>query len=280
MLSYRHGFHAGNHADVLKHLVLSEALRYLVAKPAPLRYIDTHAGPGGCALGGGFSARTGEFLGGIGRLWAAADLPEPLRRYRELVGGFNAGAALERYPGSPLVASALLRAEDRGFLFELHPADATELDAALGSDRRFRVSRADGLAALRGLVPPPGRRALVLVDPPYERDEEYDAVVEAVDDARRRFPGGCYAVWYPVLAKDAARFLPERILSLGDGARTRIELRVAPEPADGWGMFGSGLAVLNPPWGLKAVLEECLPYLAGALGNDGAGRASFSWDGD
>lgn len=278
MLSYRHGFHAGNHADVLKHLVLSEALRYLVGKPAPLRYVDTHAGPGSSSLGSGFSARTGEFLEGIGRIWAAGDLPIPLRRYRDLVGGFNPGGTLERYPGSPLIASALLRGEDRGFLFELHPADATELEAALGSDRRFRIAKADGLAGLRGLVPPPDRRAFVLVDPPYERDEEYDAVVEAVDDARRRFPGGCYAVWYPVLTKDAARFLPERILSLGNGTRTRIELRVGPESGDGWGMFGSGLAVLNPPWGLKAVLEESLPYLAGALGNHGTGSASFSWD--
>ncbi len=278
MLSYRHCFHAGNHADVLKHLVLSEALRYLVGKPAPLRYIDTHTGPGACHLGSGYSGRTGEFLDGIGRIWAATDLPEPLRRYRGLVERFNPEGALERYPGSPLVAAALLRREDRGFLFELHPADATELEASLGADRRFRVARADGLAALRGLVPPPDRRAFVLIDPPYERDEEYDAVVEAVDDARRRFPGGCYAVWYPVLAKDAARFLPERVLSLGGGTRARIELRVAPEPADGWGMFGSGLAVLNPPWGLKAVLEECLPYLAGVLGNEGAGRSSFSWD--
>ncbi|MBP7095195.1 MAG: 23S rRNA (adenine(2030)-N(6))-methyltransferase RlmJ [Spirochaetia bacterium] len=278
MLSYRHGFHAGNHADVLKHLVLHEALRYLVGKPAPLRYIDTHAGPGSSPLGGGFSARTGEFLDGIGRIWTSTDLPEPLRRYRELVKGFNPEGSLGRYPGSPLVASAVLRLEDRGFLFELHPADATELEIALGSDRRFRVAKSDGLAALRGLLPPPDRRAFVLIDPPYERDEEYDAVVEAVDEARRRFPGGCYAVWYPVLTKDAARFLPERVLSLGGGTRARIELRVGSEPEDGWGMYGSGLAVLNPPWGLKAALEECLPYLADALGNDGAGRATFSWD--
>ncbi|MBN1241818.1 MAG: 23S rRNA (adenine(2030)-N(6))-methyltransferase RlmJ [Spirochaetales bacterium] len=278
MLSYRHGFHAGNHADVIKHLVLSESLRYLVAKPSPLRYIDTHAGPGACDLGRGYSARTEEYRDGIGRLWEARDFPEPVRRLVDIVRAVNPEGRLERYPGSPLVAAAVLRREDRGFLYEMHPADATELRAGLGADRRFRIGQTDGLAALKGLLPPPSRRAFVLVDPPYERDEEYDAVLEAVDDARIRFPGGCYAVWYPVLAKDEARFLPERILSLGRGARARLELLVRKPPDDGWGMYGSGFAILNPPWGLKAVLEESLSWLAKTLGNEAQGHTDFSWD--
>jgi len=277
MLSYRHAYHAGNHADVLKHLVLSESLRYLVTKPTSIRYVDTHAGPGLVALDEGFAARTAEAADGIGRLWSRDDLPEALGRLLELIKAFNPEGALERYPGSPGIAERLLRDVDRGFLFELHPADAELLGERMLRDPRFRIARRDGLAGLRALLPPPERRAFVLIDPPYERDEEYGLVVDAVEDALRRFSSGVYAVWYPVLSKDQARQLPERILSLGMGRRMRAELRLKASAADGWGMTGSGMVLLNPPWGLKAALEASLPYLAKALGVDGESSWVLEW---
>lgn len=269
MLSYRHAFHAGNHADVLKHFVLVEILRYFSRKDKPWWYIDTHAGAGCYALDGDKAGKTGEFADGIGRLWARPDLPEPMRAYLDAVAQFNPHGNLTFYPGSPALAMTQLRAQDRMKLFELHPSDAVMLDKTFERDLdRVQVRRADGFAGLRSLLPPQTRRAVVLIDPPYEVKEDYRHVVTVLEDAMRRFPAGTYIVWYPMLARPEARQLPERLARLSPDSWMDVRLSVRKPPRDGLGMFGSGLYIVNPPWVLPAVLESVLPWLAKCLGED------------
>lgn len=273
MLSYRHAFHAGNHADVLKHFVLIELLRYFNRKDKPWWYIDTHAGAGCYALGSQYADKTGEFAAGIGRLWAQDRLPEGFDAYMSAVRQFNPHGALTFYPGSPALAMTQLRAQDRMRLFELHPADAASLDKTFERDAdRVIVRKADGFAGLKGLLPPPTRRALVLIDPPYEVKDDYRRVVEVARDAIRRFPAGTYAIWYPMLARPEARNLPDRLAAIGAGSWLDVRLSVRAPSPDGFGMFGSGLYIVNPPWVLPGLLEEVLPQLVKLLGEDqGAG---------
>lgn len=271
MLSYRHGFHAGNHADVLKHAVLLDVLEYFNRKDKPWFYIDTHAGGGCYALQAGSSGRTPEADEGIGRLWARDDLPGLLDNYREAVRTFNPQGSLLFYPGSPALAMTRAREHDRLRLFELHPADFDALQRTFaGEDARVQVRRADGFSGLKSLLPPPSRRGLVLIDPPYEVKDDYRRVVDAVKDALRRFAIGTYAVWYPMLARSEARALPERLAALGAGSWLDVRLAVRAPARDGFGLFGSGLFIINPPWVLPQRLEESLPYLVKALGLDEA----------
>ncbi len=269
MLSYRHGFHAGNHADVLKHLVLVDCLSRLVVKDTPLLYVDTHAGAGSYPLREGYAAMNEEWAGGIERLEAfAVEYPPPpaVAAYLGLVHALGPA-----YPGSPSIAAAALRPRDGLALFELHPSDFGPLSALFGGDRRVRTANTDGFSGLKGLLPPPSRRGFVLVDPSYELSADYDHVVEAVDDGLRRFATGVYTIWYPLLERKEAVLLPGRLASLADksiDARLRIRSSLPGER----GMTGSGLVVLNPPWLLAEALGEALPYLAQALGEDaGAG---------
>src|SRR5499427_4462199 len=202
MLSYQHAFHAGNHADVLKHVVLLAVLAKLVAKDKPLRYIETHAGAGGYDLRSPAARKNREYKGGIGRIWNAADPPVAVARLLELVRRYNDGAAtIERYPGSPWLARETLRPTDSVYLFELHPAEHRTLEQKLGADRRVTVLRENGLERGVGLVPPPERRGLVLIDPSYEARDEHGQVVEALQKMHRRFATGTYAIWYPVLER-------------------------------------------------------------------------------
>lgn len=271
MLSYRHGFHAGNHADVLKHAVLLDVLEYFNRKDKPWFYIDTHAGGGCYALQAGSSGRTPEADEGIGRLWAGDDLPGLLDNYREAVRTFNPQGSLLFYPGSPALAMTRAREHDRLRLFELHPADFDALQRTFaGEDARVQVRRADGFSGLKSLLPPPSRRGLVLIDPPYEVKDDYRRVVDAVKDALRRFAIGTYAVWYPMLARSEARALPERLAALGAESWLDVRLAVRAPARDGFGLFGSGLFIINPPWVLPQRLEESLPYLVKALGLDEA----------
>ncbi|AKU11454.1 external DNA catabolism protein [Azoarcus sp. CIB] len=273
MLSYRHAFHAGNHADVLKHFVLIELLRYFNRKDKPWWYIDTHAGAGCYALDSEQAGKTAEFSGGIGRLWERDDLPEALRAYIDAVAQFNPHRRLTFYPGSPALAMTQLRDQDRMRLFELHPADVSLLEQTFARDTdRVLIRKADGFAGLRGLLPPAVRRAVALIDPPYEMKEDYRRVVDTVADAMKRFPGGTYAVWYPMLARPEARQLPERLADLGAESWLDVRLAVRKPTRDGIGMFGSGLYIVNPPWVLPQTLESVMPWLVRALGEDeGAG---------
>lgn len=273
MLSYRHAFHAGNHADVLKHIVLLEILEYYNRKDKAWCYVDTHAGAGCYALDSERAAKTGEYTEGIGRLWERTDRPEAVESYVQSVRQFNPHGRLLFYPGSPALAMTRARAQDRLRLFELHPADMTLLEQTFrGESERVQVRKADGFAALRGLLPPPSRRAVVLIDPPYEVKDDYRRVLETVRDSMKRFPSGTYAVWYPLLARPEARQLPERLAELGAESWLDVRLAVRAPAADGFGMFGSGLFIVNPPWVLPERLEQTLPWLVEVMGIDeGAG---------
>ncbi len=274
MLSYRHAFHAGNHADVLKHLVLALTLDHLLEKAEkPLRYLDTHAGPGRVDLAGAMAAKNAEFETGIGRLWVAGDLPEPLARYRGLVRGLNPGGKLIRYPGSPAVARAVLgdKADARLDLCELHPDDHRRLREWAGTDRRVQVHREDGFARLKAALPPPERRAVVLIDPPYEIKDDYRTLVEALRGALKRFATGVYLAWYPMLARPESRGLPKAMAGLTDRwLRTELAVAPVPEGGAGTGMYGSGMFVLNPPWRLREQIEACRPSLEARLCQPGA----------
>lgn len=267
MLSYRHAFHAGNHADVLKHLVLMLALERLLLKPKPLCFVDTHAGPGTCRLDAGPASKNREHEGGISRLMAAADLPAPLDRFRELIRSFNPGQAPGEYPGSPALARALLRGGDRLELSELHPADFEALSAWAAGARNIHVTRADGFERLKALMPPRERRGLVLIDPPYEIKNDYRQVVDAVRAAQRRFATGVYLVWYPLLDRPELEPMRRGLRQLG-GKQLSVELQVASAAARG--MYGSGMWILNPPWQLEQQLELCAALITRLLGEDGS----------
>lgn len=272
MLSYRHAYHAGNHADVLKHLTLALTLEYFNQKPAPYWYIDTHAGPGSYRLDQGPAARTREFETGVARIAGVRPRPKAIQRYLEVVGCNGKSGAPTVYPGSPEIAQRLLREEDRLRLFELHPTDFDALSKHFApAGRRVQVSKSDGFAALKALLPPPPRRAVVLIDPPYEVKQDYDTLIATLEDALKRFATGCYLVWYPILARPESRRLPKRLLKLGESARGWLHatLSVGQAAEDGLGMTGSGMFVLNPPWVLADQLAEALPWLCQQLAADG-----------
>ena len=275
MLSYRHAFHAGNHADVLKHCVLLALLDHLVRKDKPLTLVDTHAAAGRYALGSAHADKTGEWRDGVARVFArdSDKLPPLLARYRHAVSTFNRGGDLRFYPGSPALLHGALRADDRLRLFELHPTAFGFLEKAFaGADRRVVLAREDGLRGLRALLPPPSRRALVMIDPAYERRDEYAAVVDALRDGLRRFAGGCFMVWYPRLQKPESKLIAGQLLALAPTSWLHVWLDVARPAPDGFGMHGSGLVVFNPPWTLPKDLAETMPVLVDCLGQDGHAR--------
>ncbi|MDR1462849.1 MAG: 23S rRNA (adenine(2030)-N(6))-methyltransferase RlmJ [Azoarcus sp.] len=273
MLSYRHAFHAGNHADVLKHFVLAELLAYYNEKEKPWTYIDTHAGAGCYSLESETASKTAEFSEGIGRLWTRSDHPGAMAAYMNAVRQFNPGGRLSVYPGSPALAMTFARERDSLHLFERHPADLQTLQRTFaGGTSRAHVHGSDGLAGLAALLPPPGRRAVTLIDPSYEVKSDYRHVAEALAAALRRFATGCCAIWYPLLARPESRLLPARLAKLGAKNWLDVRLRVRRAPRDGFGMSGSGLYIVNPPWTLPERLRDVLPWLAGTLGlDDGAG---------
>ncbi|MDR2924791.1 MAG: 23S rRNA (adenine(2030)-N(6))-methyltransferase RlmJ [Azoarcus sp.] len=280
MLSYRHAFHAGNHADVVKHFVLGELLAYYRGKDKPWTYIDTHAGAGCYALDSDIAGKTGEFAAGIGRLWNRADLPPPLAAYVEVVRQFNPGGRLLFYPGSPAVAMTFARERDHLQLFELHPEDARVLQQTFSTEpRRVQVRGSDGLAGLAALLPPPSRRGVVLIDPSYEVKTDYARVADALAGALRRFATGCFVLWYPLLARGEPylRRLARQLAELGAGSWLDMRFRVSHPPRDSFGMFGSGLYIVNPPWVLPERLQSVLPWLAGALGTDDGAGFDLDW---
>lgn len=267
MLSYRHSFHAGNHADVLKHLVLCRILDYLVRKDKPLCYLDTHAGAGGYALQSAQAQKNREYETGIGHLWARTDLPAPLVAYVELVRRFNPEGSLLQYPGSPWLARQLLRPVDRLLLHELHPADCQALREQCEGDRRVKVICADGYQGCIAALPPSERRGLVLLDPPFELKSDYRQAIVTLHQAHRRFATGVYALWYPVVERPRIEQMERALRATGIPRVERYELGVAPDRR-GHGMTASGLLVVNPPWTLRQEMEQCLPWLAGELGGE------------
>jgi 23S rRNA (adenine2030-N6)-methyltransferase len=266
-MNYRHGYHAGNFADVLKHTALCELMRLLTAKDKKLFVLDTHAGTGGYDLSGSQARRTGEAETGIVRLAGLprAGMPAAVVRYLAAVTAYDrkfgpAGGQLRRYPGSPRLVRAALRPGDRFIACELHPEEALLLKREFAGDRAVEVRQADGYKALKALLPPIERRGLVLIDPPFEVPDEYEHLLRALRQGVRRFATGCYAIWYPIkdeaaraFAADLASFKP-LVLELGlDG--------MAPGK-----LAACGLAVINPPWRFEEAMREALPWIAAQLG--------------
>lgn len=273
MLSYRHAFHAGNHADVLKHAVLVHLLRYLAQKDKPFWYVDTHAGAAGYALDEAWAQKTAEFETGISRLWPRKDLPAPLADYVGQVRRLNPDGALRFYPGSSQIAMQMLREQDRMRLFELHSTESRNLKAYYSKDSpRVMVQAGDGFDGLKSVLPPPSRRGLVLVDPSYEDKRDYARARSALEDALQRFATGVYVLWYPVVQRRESQQFPESLKRLQRKGWLHVALTVKAPEADGFGLHGSGLFVLNPPWTVSAMLEEVMPCLVNVLGQDaGAG---------
>jgi 23S rRNA (adenine2030-N6)-methyltransferase len=269
MLSYRHVFHAGNHADVLKHTVLLAVLDYLNQKDKPYWVIDTHAGAGGYRFDAGRAKSHAEYEDGVGRLWSRTDLPAPVAAYVEAVRVDNPDGQLRRYPGSPLLTARMLRSQDRLRLFELHPADVRLLGEAIAATvpdakRRVAIRQEDGFEGIKALLPPPPRRGLVLIDPAYEDKRDYARVLTALKEGLTRFATGTYLAWYPLLQRNESMQLAGRLKKLAP-EWLNVTLTVKAPSADGMGMHGSGMFVVNPPWTLAATLRETLPWLVDVL---------------
>lgn len=301
MFSYRHAFHAGNHADVLKHTALIATLKYLTEKPAALLVVDTHAGAGLYRLDGDYAGTSGEAAEGVLKLFSAlgpgaaarpAEVAPVLQDYLDTVARFNKKGAPKVYPGSPFVIQGLLREEarDRLKLFELHPTDARTLTAniaQLEAGRQVSVARQDGFESLKALLPPPSRRALVLIDPSYELKTDYAKVSACIQESLKKFATGTYAVWYPVIPRPEAHELPRRLKTLATQAKKswlhatlsigQDESRSQPgEEQRRPGLTASGMFIVNPPHTLKAQLQAALPQILEALGR-GKGK-SYSVD--
>jgi 23S rRNA (adenine2030-N6)-methyltransferase len=282
MLAYRHAFHAGNHADVLKHLVLVEVLRHYNLKDKGWRLVDTHAGAGGYSLEGSPAHKRDEFVQGIGRLWGRKDLPPAVADYVGLVRAFNADGRLAQYPGSPAFAHMLRRPQDELRLFELHPTDHKILASYLGEEPGVQVRMAVGCGALKGQLPPPTRRGVVLIDPPYEIKTDYPRVLAAVREALQRFAECTVVVWMPQLQLLESVQLPQRLKAAAAPAKKGwllARLTVGTPDARGFGMFGSSVFVFNPPHTLAPVMGEVLPWLADALHQQVPGTWSLESEG-
>jgi 23S rRNA (adenine2030-N6)-methyltransferase len=282
-LSYRHAFHAGNHADVLKHFVQIQLHEYMNQKDTAYTYIDTHSGAGVYALDGGYASKNAEYETGIGPLWERKDMPKQLADYVNLVKGLNPSGKMRYYPGSPYCADKAMREQDRLRLFELHPADAKILadnfrkvaehaaaqgERPAGRGKRVLVERGDGFHALKPLLPPPSRRALVLIDPPYEDKQDYRKVRDALEDALARFPSGIFAIWYPVLQRMESRQFADKLKRLPAKEWLNVTLTVSTPGPDGFGLHSSGMFILNPPYTLEPTLRQVMPYLVQVLGKD------------
>lgn len=276
MLSYRHSFHAGNHADVLKHIVQTLIIESLKEKEKPFLYLDTHAGAGRYQLTNAHATRTGEYLEGIARLWQQEEVPELILPYLEAVGSLNTSDELRYYPGSPLLAAKLLREQDLLMLTELHPTDFPLLRTEFSRDKRVRVCQEDGFGQLKSKLPPASRRGFALIDPPYELKQDYSAVVKGIVEGYKRFATGTYAIWYPVVHRQQIKRMLKELEATGIRKILQIELAVKPD-SDQLGMTASGMIVINPPWKLASQMASILPWLHKTLVPEGTGHTLVEW---
>lgn len=273
MFSYRHAFHAGNHADVLKHAVVVQLLNYFNKKDKSYWYIDTHAGAGIYALDEGFATKTAEYETGIAKLWNADKLPEALEAYVAEIRACNDAGQLRYYPGSPYLAWRLLREQDRMRLFEMHSTEIGVLRHNFrDAGRRAMIYAADGFEGLKALLPPPPRRAMALIDPSYEDKRDYARTLACVEEGLKRFATGCYAVWYPQVKRPESERFPDHLKRLQPSNWLHLTLTVSHPPSDGFGLYGSGMFILNPPYTLVESMRSALPYLADVLGQDSGAK--------
>ena len=270
MLSYRHSFHAGNFADVLKHTVSVSILNHMLKKDKPFCYLDTHSGCGAYSLSSEQALKTQEFNNGIMRLWGRTDLPEPVANYMQQVAEFNAVHDLKHYPGSPSIARQMLREDDRMFLFELHPNEFTNMRENFSGDRQIKMSKSDGLQGLIANMPPKERRGYILIDPSYEIKTEYQEVVDTLIESVKRFATGTYALWYPVVNRITIKKMERELMTSGIKNIQLFELGIEADSGEK-GMTSSGMIVINPPWTLKKEMQASLPFLAKNLAKEDKG---------
>jgi 23S rRNA (adenine2030-N6)-methyltransferase len=269
-MNYRHAFHAGNHADVLKHVILSRLIALLSRKEAPFAYLDSHAGVGLYDLAGDQASRTGEWLQGIARLWKAEDVPDQLVDYLEVIRAMNPDGVLRHYPGSPELARMLTREQDRLHLNEKHPEDGRLLKENMAGDRRVAVHLGEGWHVSRALLPTREKRVLLLIDPPFEQADEPERCVQALNEAIGRMRQAVVAIWYPIKELGQLRRFYRDLEKSNAPKLLRIELYVHPAD-DAQRLNGSGLVISNPPWGLEDELRQILPWLTTLLGQSQAG---------
>lgn len=274
MLSYRHAFHAGNHADVLKHLTQVLILQSLLRKDKPFFYLDTHAGAGLYDLRSESAEKTAEYVDGIAKVLNKPSPPQVIKSYLSLIREMNPqgydAEALRHYPGSPWVSQCLMRKQDRAELYELHPSDSRILRNNMREARRdvrgrINVHQDNGFHQLRAALPPVEKRGLILIDPPYEVKTDYTTVVKALQDGYKRFATGVFALWYPVVKRKRIDLLEKQLKDSGLKNVVLIEMNVRPD-SDEFGMTGSGMIVVNPPWQLVDDLKSALPWLTDCLG--------------
>jgi len=279
LFSYRHAFHAGNHADVLKHAILVQALDYLNRKDNPYWVIDTHAGAGLYTLDSEWANKNAEFADGIARLWDRNDLPALLADYVAQIKRYNPNGNLRRYPGSPWLTLDALRDRDRLRLFEMHPTESGILASNLEkldrvALRQTTIYAADGFEGMKSLLPPPTRRGMILIDPSYEDKQDYRRTLNAVKEGLKRFATGTYAVWYPLVQRREANDMARQLENLPIKNWLHVSLTVKKPAADGFGLHGSGMFLINPPWTLHAALKETMPMLTDLLAQDD--RATYT----
>ena len=271
MLSYRHSFHAGNFADVLKHTVSVSIFHHFRKKAKPFCYLDTHSGCGAYALNSTEALKTKEFANGISMLWEKKSLPQPVQSYLDQVVEFNAQSKLAYYPGSPSIARQLMRENDRLFLFELHKNEFSNMRENFSGDRQIKMANKDGLQGLIANMPPKERRGFVLIDPSYEIKTEYEEVVDTLEQAVKRFATGMFALWYPVIKRSTIDKLEKDLIATGIKNIQLFELGIEEDGIER-GMTASGMIVINPPWTLKKEMQASLPFLAKTLGVNGQGH--------
>jgi len=277
MLSYRHIYHAGNFADVVKHVVLVALLQAMTRKPTPCYVQDTHAGCGVYALDSDEARRGRESDDGIGRIWQRLDAPPVIQLYLEILREWNPGLSSPRYyPGSPAIAQALLRQQDRILLTELHPQDHAALVQQFNDDRRIQIHRQDAYHGLKAFLPPKEKRGLVLIDPPYERKDEYERVVSGLKTAYARWSHGIYAIWYPIMSRSLQTRFLQACEASGIRKMLHVEFFIAPFSAERQ-FVGCGMILVNPPWQLDLTLKACLDWLRIPLQQTHAASAQVSW---
>jgi len=276
MLSYRHSYHAGNFADVLKHSVQTLIIEALKQKPKPFTYFDTHAAAGRYDLSDDKSLKIAEFENGIKKIWLQDDIPDLLLPYINIIQKLNPKGILKYYPGSPLIAKMLMPKQNRLDLTDLHPTDFKLLQQEFSNDKNIRVQQIDGYQNLKATLPPIQRRGLILIDPPYELKTEYDDSIKAIKQAYKLFSTGIYALWFPIVSRQKTELFCAKFRHLGIKKILRIELCVKQDSEE-YGMTGTGMIIINPPWKLQEQLQQLLPWFTEKMKLDEQASYNVEW---